>query len=51
VDNLADSAGCACDLPFLKQLGVNAIHAYSVDSTPNHDSCMAVLSGAAIYVM
>ncbi|KAJ6474334.1 Glucanosyltransferase [Mycena sanguinolenta] len=51
VNNLADSAGCARDLPFLQQLGVNAIRAYSVDSTLNHDSCMAGLSGAGIYVI
>ncbi|KAJ6475444.1 Glucanosyltransferase-domain-containing protein [Mycena sanguinolenta] len=51
VDNLADSAGCVRDLPFLQQLGVNAIRAYSVDSTLNHDLCMAVLSEAGIYVM
>ncbi|KAF8209866.1 Glucanosyltransferase, partial [Mycena galopus ATCC 62051] len=51
VDQLADSAGCACDLPFLQQLGVNAIRTYSVDSTLNHDSCMAALGGAGIYVI
>ncbi|KAJ6475473.1 Glucanosyltransferase [Mycena sanguinolenta] len=50
VDNLA-AAGCVRDLPFLQQLGVNAIRAYSVDSTLNHDSCMAALSGAGIYVI
>ncbi|KAJ6475373.1 Glucanosyltransferase-domain-containing protein [Mycena sanguinolenta] len=51
VDNLTDSAGCARDLPFLQQLGVNASRAHSVDSTLNHDSCMAALSGVGIYVM
>jgi hypothetical protein len=51
VDQLADDKGCARDLPQLKKLGVNAIRAYSVDSTLNHDSCMAALSGAGIYVM
>ncbi|KAF8209822.1 glycoside hydrolase superfamily [Mycena galopus ATCC 62051] len=51
VDQLADSAGCARDLPFLQQLGVNAIRAYSVDLTLNHDSCMAALSGAGIHVI
>ncbi|KAJ7787261.1 glycoside hydrolase family 72 protein [Mycena olivaceomarginata] len=51
VDQLADNKGCARDLPQLKKLGVNAIRAYSVDSTLNHDSCMAALSGAGIYVI
>ncbi|KAF7289228.1 1,3-beta-glucanosyltransferase [Mycena indigotica] len=51
VDNLADSAACARDLPNLQKLGINAIRAYSVDSRLNHDSCMAALSGAGIYVI
>ncbi|KAJ7482936.1 1,3-beta-glucanosyltransferase [Mycena galericulata] len=51
VDNLADAAGCTRDLPNLQKLGANAIRAYSVDSTLNHDSCMNALSGAGIYVI
>ncbi|KAJ7139681.1 glycoside hydrolase family 72 protein [Mycena epipterygia] len=51
IDPLADSNGCTRDLPFLQKLGVNTIRAYSVDSSLNHDSCMATFSGAGIYVI
>ena len=51
VDSLADANGCARDLPQLQSLKVNAIRAYSVDATLNHDACMNALSQAGIYTM
>lgn len=51
IDPLADSSGCARDVPYLTQLGVNVIRVYSVDNTQNHDSCMSALEQAGIYTM
>lgn len=51
IDPLANSAACARDVPFLQQLGANTIRVYSVDSTQNHDACMAALSSAGIYTI
>ncbi|KAJ2484317.1 1 3-beta-glucanosyltransferase gel4 [Coemansia sp. RSA 2320] len=50
-DPLADTAGCTRDLPFLKDLGVNAIRVYQTEPFGNHDQCMSMLSNAGIYVM
>ncbi|KIK97879.1 carbohydrate-binding module family 43 protein [Paxillus rubicundulus Ve08.2h10] len=51
VDPLANGTACQRDLPYLQQLGVNTVRAYSVDSTQNHDACMQLFSGAGIYTV
>ncbi|KAJ2395670.1 40S ribosomal protein S27 [Coemansia sp. RSA 2603] len=50
-DPLADSSICTRDLPFLKDLGVNAIRVYQTEPFGDHDQCMKMLSDAGIYVM
>jgi len=51
IDPLAVPAACTRDLPFLQDLGVNAIRVYSVNSSLNHDGCMTALSNAGIYTI
>lgn len=39
------------DIPYLQQLGVNAIQLYSVDPNENHDAFMCALNQAGIYAL
>lgn len=51
IDPLSSGTNCTRDLPYLQQLGVNAIRVYSVDAAANHDSCMTTFSSAGIYLI
>ncbi|KAJ1899299.1 1 3-beta-glucanosyltransferase gel4 [Coemansia sp. IMI 209127] len=50
-DPLANSAICTRDLPYLKDLGVNAIRVYQTEPYGDHDDCMSMLADAGIYVL
>ncbi|OLY82939.1 Protein EPD1 [Smittium mucronatum] len=50
-DPLADEIGCKRDVKLFKELGINSIRVYEVDSSKNHDVCMKALEDAGIYVL
>ncbi|KAJ1674434.1 1 3-beta-glucanosyltransferase gel4, partial [Spiromyces aspiralis] len=50
-DPLADTDSCKRDIAIFKELGLNAIRVYDVDSSKNHDACMKALDDAGIYVV
>ncbi|CED84997.1 glycoside hydrolase family 72 protein [Phaffia rhodozyma] len=51
VDPLADASACRRDLPYLQQLGVNAVRIYSVNASLDHSECMSLFEGAGIYTI
>lgn len=50
-DPIADSAGCARDIPYFTQLGINTIRVYTIDNSASHDVCMEALQKAGIYLV
>jgi hypothetical protein len=51
VDPIADSTTCTRDIAEFKKLGINTVRIYTVDNTANHDTCMAALAAAGIYLV
>jgi hypothetical protein len=49
-DPIADAAGCARDVQYFKELGINTVRVYTVDNSANHDACMSALADAGIYL-
>ncbi|EPQ28890.1 uncharacterized protein PFL1_03691 [Pseudozyma flocculosa PF-1] len=50
-DPLALPEACARDVANLRDLGVNTVRVYSVNSALDHDACMKSFSDAGIYVI
>jgi hypothetical protein len=51
IDPLSSATNCTRDLPYLQQLGANAIRVYSVNPDNDHSECMKTFSDAGIYVL
>lgn len=50
-DPLALPDACTRDVANFRDLGVNTLRVYSVNSSLNHDACMSTFSNAGIYVI
>ncbi|KAG0301394.1 1,3-beta-glucanosyltransferase gas1 [Dissophora globulifera] len=51
IDPLSNANDCTRDFALMKDLGINTIRVYQVDSTLNHDDCMTALENAGMYLM
>lgn len=51
IDPLSSGTNCTRDLPYLQQLGVNALRVYSINPQLNHDDCMRTFNDNGIYVL
>ncbi|TKY86793.1 hypothetical protein EX895_004434 [Sporisorium graminicola] len=50
-DPLALPDACSRDVANFRDLGINTVRVYSVNSSLNHDACMSMFSNAGIYVI
>lgn len=50
LDPLTDEYQCKRDAKQMKDLGANAIRVYHVDTTADHNACMAAFEDAGIYL-
>ncbi|GHJ88206.1 hypothetical protein NliqN6_4608 [Naganishia liquefaciens] len=51
IDPLSSPANCTRDLPYLQQLGVNALRVYSVNPELDHSECMKTFNDNGIYIL
>src|ERR1700759_5197018 len=51
VDPLEDSARCARDIPYFKELGINTLYILHIRQHSSHVDCMNQLREAGIYVV
>ncbi|KAF8984524.1 1,3-beta-glucanosyltransferase gas1 [Entomortierella lignicola] len=51
VDPLSIPNNCRRDFALMKDLGINTVRVYQVDSSLNHDDCMRLLEDAGMYLI
>lgn len=48
---MTDTEQCKRDVELMKDLGINALRVYHVDSKSDHDGCMEKFADAGIYLL